>query len=565
MFIRSLTIERFRGLEHLEWQPPGRLNCLIGPGDGGKSTILSAIELVLDPRPSPTTSEYDYFRRRVEDGFQITAVLGDLDDQAVSALRTPPLQGWLDGQLRPLPDEDGAEAVLVARVIGSPDLELNHVLVTSGEADEIPFSVANRRRLLLSRVASGARANTEFRLGRGTLLDRHASGTSLRAALRAAVSGASAGLELPKEADEALARLRTLFTEAGLPDDLHLSIITPQGYSLLTLVGLLEGEKAEEAVPLALAGAGTRQLALFRLAAALMEGAPVVLLDEPELGLEPYRQRRLVAEIRSTIGEHGQAFLTTHSPAVLEALEIGEISRLAVGANPVALGGAHIGRVQEQAPDALLSRLPVLCEGDTEAGLLDPVLNRFAHDDGLADIDALGIRLVARTGHPLVLDEAEEFLRASLACGLFVDNENTHAGRRAALAAEPRCAFGTWDGVRNIEEAVVTWLPWSQLTRILELGAELRGRPMTSLLQQVGECVEKPGKATLDMLRDEFGEPKVREALGAAMQSKHNAWFKTVDGGVALGRLLLELGLPPQINDALRAFWRRVRQEAGWA
>jgi putative ATP-dependent endonuclease of OLD family len=124
VFIRSLTIERFRGLEHLEWQPPGRVNCLIGPGDAGKSTILSAIELVLDPRPSPVTSEYDYFRRRIEHGFQITAVLGDLDDEVRSAMRTPPMQGWLDGTLLPLPDEDGAEAVLVARMTGSPEMEV---------------------------------------------------------------------------------------------------------------------------------------------------------------------------------------------------------------------------------------------------------------------------------------------------------------------------------------------------------------------------------------------------------------------------------------------------------
>lgn len=423
VFIRSLTIERFRGVEHLEWQPPGRVNCLIGPGDAGKSTVLSAIELVLDPRPSPTPSEYDYYRRRVEAGFEITAVLGDLEESVISAMRTPPLRGWLDGKQLPLPDEGGAEAVLVARVTGSSELELSHVLVAPGDVDEVPFTVANRRRLLLSRV-SGPRAGSEFRLGHGSLLDRHASGTSLRAALRAAVSDASAGLELPEEAHLALDRLRVLFTQAGLPDHLHLSLITPQGWSLLTLVGLLEGVKPEEAVPLALAGAGTRQLALFRLAAALMEDSPVVLLDEPEFGLEPYRQRRLVAEIRAAIGEHGQAFLTTHSPAVLDALEIGEVSRLIGGGNPVALGGAHIGRVQKHAPDALLSRLPVLCEGETEVGLLTVVLNDFAKADNLPDLDALGIRLVARLGQPLVLDEADQLLQAGLACGLFVDDEH---------------------------------------------------------------------------------------------------------------------------------------------
>lgn len=180
MFIRSLVIERYRGIEHLNWEPTARVNCLIGPGDTGKSTTLSAIELLLDPRPSPVPSEYDYFRRRVDQGFRITAVLGDLDEGAVSAMRTPPLHGWLDGRLQPLPDEGGAEAVLVARIVGSPDLELSHVLVTPGDTDEVHFGVANRRRLLLSRVAGGARTGSEFRLGRGTLLDRHAPGETVR-------------------------------------------------------------------------------------------------------------------------------------------------------------------------------------------------------------------------------------------------------------------------------------------------------------------------------------------------------------------------------------------------
>ncbi len=564
MFIRSLTIERYRRIEHLDWKPTARINCLIGPGDAGKTTILSAIELLLDPRPTPAASEYDYHRRKVELGYQITAVLGDLDEDAVSAMRTPPLHGWLEGDLRPLPDEGGAEPVLVARVVGSPELEVSHVLVAPGDADEVAFSVANRRRLLLSRVATGARASTEFRLGRGTLLDRHASGASLRAALRGAVSDASAGLELPLEADQALQRLRTLFSEAGLPDELQLSIITPQGWSLLSLVGLLEGHEPAEAVPLALAGAGTRQLALFRLAAALMEGAPVVLLDEPELGLEPYRQRRLVAEIRRTIGDHGQAFLTTHAPAVLEALDIEEISRLPIGSNPVGLTGRHIARVQKQAADSLLSRLPVLSEGPTEAGFLLPVLNHLAAEDGLSDIDGLGIRLIPRTGHPTILDEADELLAAGIQCGVFVDNENDFAGRGAALQAHPRCAFGSWAGVRNIEEAVAAWLPRNQLQQLLELAAQLRDRPVEDLLQQVGECIGKPGSDSLDALEATFGEAKLREALACAMQAKHNPWFKTQEGGEALGKLLLELGLPPQIDEVMRAFWQRVRQEAGW-
>lgn len=67
-FIQSLTIECFRGVgtPRVTTFPEGELPHR--PGDAGKSTILSAIEMVLHPRATPTTSEYDPYRRRIEQG-----------------------------------------------------------------------------------------------------------------------------------------------------------------------------------------------------------------------------------------------------------------------------------------------------------------------------------------------------------------------------------------------------------------------------------------------------------------------------------------------------------------
>lgn len=62
----------------------------------------------------------------------------------------------------------------------------------------------------------------------------------------------------------------------------------------------------------------------------------------------------------------------------------------------------------------------------------------------------------------------------------------------------------------------------------------------------------------------EFGEEKVREGVACAMQSKNRAWFKTIEGGQALGDLLLELGLPQEVDEVLWDFWQRVQQEAAW-
>ncbi len=40
--IRHLAIRNFRSIKALDWSPAPGINCLIGPGDSGKSTILDA-------------------------------------------------------------------------------------------------------------------------------------------------------------------------------------------------------------------------------------------------------------------------------------------------------------------------------------------------------------------------------------------------------------------------------------------------------------------------------------------------------------------------------------------
>ncbi|EOV2228542.1 ATP-binding protein [Klebsiella variicola subsp. variicola] len=43
----KVEIQNFRSIRLLTWQPSPGLNCLIGPGDSGKTTILDAIDLCL--------------------------------------------------------------------------------------------------------------------------------------------------------------------------------------------------------------------------------------------------------------------------------------------------------------------------------------------------------------------------------------------------------------------------------------------------------------------------------------------------------------------------------------
>ncbi|MBW8833234.1 MAG: AAA family ATPase [Burkholderiales bacterium] len=45
--IRKVEIRNFRAVRSLDWCPAAGVNCLIGPGDSGKSTILDAPGTVL--------------------------------------------------------------------------------------------------------------------------------------------------------------------------------------------------------------------------------------------------------------------------------------------------------------------------------------------------------------------------------------------------------------------------------------------------------------------------------------------------------------------------------------
>lgn len=58
--IRHVSIKNFRSIKELSWFPGPGLNCLIGPGDGGKSTVLDAIDLCLSGRRTATFTDADF-------------------------------------------------------------------------------------------------------------------------------------------------------------------------------------------------------------------------------------------------------------------------------------------------------------------------------------------------------------------------------------------------------------------------------------------------------------------------------------------------------------------------
>ena len=82
--IWRLAINRFRGIEKLTWCPQPGLNIILGGGDAGKSTILDALALLLNPSSAAAISDSDFWKREAEpDGFEIEAVMSLPDSAGV--------------------------------------------------------------------------------------------------------------------------------------------------------------------------------------------------------------------------------------------------------------------------------------------------------------------------------------------------------------------------------------------------------------------------------------------------------------------------------------------------
>jgi putative ATP-dependent endonuclease of the OLD family len=174
--IYRLSIERFRGVVSLVWQPTRGVNLILGGGDVGKTTILDAIGLLLSPVNTSNVSDTDYYERKIEAGFVIEAVMSLPPGSGISnQLKASWPWEWTGDDLTiPRMEDDGGqtgEPVYRLRVRGTEDLELSHEIVQP-DASVDPFPVGLRRSIGLVRLGGDDRNDRDLRLVQGSALDR---------------------------------------------------------------------------------------------------------------------------------------------------------------------------------------------------------------------------------------------------------------------------------------------------------------------------------------------------------------------------------------------------------
>jgi putative ATP-dependent endonuclease of OLD family len=394
------------------------------------------------------------------------------------------------------------------------------------------------------------------------------------------------------EPQAALGEIEKVFDKKGLPSPIRLGLVGTPGVSLAASVGLTIGDRDETALPLTSWGTGTRRLAALEIAALGVSHGAIAVVDEPETGLEPYRQRVFIADIQGQAGR--QAFVTTHAPAIIAAgLSTGavlwRINRLPFASKSVQktvlrgdtppqqqaasiegvppkpshclcqLSSSEIVSMGKTQAEALVARMPVVCEGVTELGFATKLLlNRFGEA-----FSSRGIFCVDAGGHDRSLAIVNAFIRADFQVGAVVDDEGRKPGSWAAIAK--KAVLLRWDNGASLEKAVFSSLSDEDLVKIPVWAEEATGREAKHFCAEIRRALgEQERSKPIETMFMEAGRvnflAKVCEiACPTAKEGKKaRGWFKAFDGGYLLAEKLLGIVPRPKLFEKIDVFLQGV-------
>lgn len=563
--IYHLGIERFRCIETLSWHPTKGVNLILGGGDVGKTTILDAIGLLLSPTNPPTLADTDYHDRAIQAGFAVEAIVSLPSESGINQ-QTKPSWPWkwngTDAVVPRIDSEDGikGEPVYRLRVRGTEDLELAYEIVQpDGSTDNL--SVGLRRSIGLVRLSGDDRNDRDLRLVQGSALDRLLSDKALRSRLASELAKSDVAEQLTDDAKQALKALDQVFKAKKLPDELDLAITGGQGLSITALIGLTAKQGGVQ-LPLASWGSGTRRFAALAIAEQNQGETPITLVDEVERGLEPYRQRVLMANL---LGGKSQVFVTTHSPSAISAASGASLWYIDHAGKIGPLASAEITRHHKSDPETFLARLAVVAEGSTEFGFVTALLEKAFGSSLLQH----GVHVTDGGGHVTTLGLLEALAGGGLRFGGFADDEGQHPTRWQNLAQKLDKLLFRWRS-GCIEENVIGALPDEKIEAFLtDPEDEKTGIRLRTMADRLGiqekefatiKAKAGSGLKTL-ILEAALGTvPQDKAAEKKQYQSHGQTWFKTRAGGRELAGKVFTLGIWSTLKPELMPFCNAVRK-----
>ncbi|MBU1456958.1 MAG: AAA family ATPase [Proteobacteria bacterium] len=544
MKIRKVEIRNYKCIERFSWCPSTGINCLIGFGDSGKSTVLDAIDFCLGARRTVPFSDSDFFKLDVESPISITLTIGDLDD-SLKNLDTYGLFlrsfDHVSGKVEDEPDSD-LETVLTVNLTVGSDLDPVWSLQSDRASEQsVLRGLAWKDRVRLAPARIGALASYNLGWRQGSVLNKL---TEEKAHSAAALANAArqARETFGADADEQLKE--TLRVVAETAEELGVDV-GGKAHALLDAHSISFGDgsvtlHSAEGIPLRGLGVGSTRLLIAGLQRKAADKSPILLVDEVEYGLEPHRIIRFLGSLGAKdTAPPFQVFMTTHSPVVLRELSGRQLYVLRNvegqhGAIPVG-GEDDVQGTIRCYPDAFLASTVLVCEGASEAGLVRG-LDLFAQSGHAPSIFACGTALVDAGGVSQVMTRALAFQKLGYRVGVFRDDDRQPPQDEEQSFVESGGVVFKWRAGEKTESELFKSLPALAVSQLLHKAVALHGSELVdSHLRSVSNNALNVG-----MLQEPQRLVAItneqRGLLARASTVKNSPWFKTLTIMEEVGR-----------------------------
>lgn len=567
--VRHLKIQNFRAIKTLEWAPSAGINCLIGPGDSGKTSVLEAIDLCLGARRSARFTDADFHLLDVAHPILITVTVGVLPDELLNLDTYGEFLRGFDAHAGLVEDEPRAdiETVLSVQLQVGSDLEPVWSLFSERAiAQGLERGLAWKHRALLAPARIGHYASTHLSWNRSSVLNRLTDerpemGAELARAAREARNGFGA------QASVQLAQTLQIVGQTAV----NLGVNIGQAQALLDAHAVSIGDGAialhdQGGVPLHALGTGSARLLTAGLQRAAAQASTIALVDEVEYGLEPHRLKRLLDSLGAKDAVAPlQVFLTTHSPVALRELGSHQlfIVRKQLDFHEVRAPG-DLNQVQSTLrtdPEAFLAKSVLVCEGASEIGLARG-LDQYWTDLGYPSFFAQGGSYVDAGGSTpdLCLQRGLALRRLGYRVMVFIDADKPHSQALLDEVVREGITLQTWRPGRALEDEIFLSLPHHAIDELLAFAEEVKGA------ETVAEHVrsKSEGTITLEGIRAYRAQgipypPPTLEILGQAARVK-KGWFKSVTAYQHVGRHIVG----PHAQQSDPAFFALLNDLRAW-
>ncbi len=527
--ITKLQIKNFRGIKELS-QDFGaeKFIVLVGRGDSGKSTILSAIYAALSPTWNMVFSDLDFYNQDTTHPIEIELTLNELPTELMKESKYGLyIQNRLDG------DYKQEELSIVIKLTVGETLEPHWVVKAriGSDIDDRPITATDRALLAVNYITdytdnqfaynrqSPLYALTKAKLQNGNTIER------IKSELIRSMT-ASIKTEQLEPLNSPLASLKATAEKLGLNvSDLCAQIDIKENPYTGNSIAL-----HNESLPYRLHGKGSKRLMSIAIQSELTKQGGIVMVDELEQGLEPDRIITLVRILKETTV--GQVFITTHSLNVVLEAEWDNLFIVNKGANTLYGLDESLNACRRSNPQAFFAKKIVCCEGKTEIGFIRAV-DSWIQQKYETSLSAKGVIVVNASGGNNMFTFACKLKELGFDTCVFADDdkpeelkkyksEAINNGIDLFLCEEGNC----------LERQIISDLPWEKIQTIVNCQQD--GFPYQNIQLPDG-FVDKIDKASDDKTQNEIRS----EIVALSIKSKKE-WFKHIPGGEFLGTVFCE-------------------------